>query len=498
MPTAARPVTAAVAALLLAGLTAAPALADTPSPSSAPVAVPAGLYGKGDPTYDGVWRQSLALLALADDQVVPADSAVSWLTGQQCADGGWPSYRADPAAACDPATEDSNATAVAVQALVRLGGHQDAVSKGTQWLKAVQNADGTWAYNPGTPGDANSTALAVNALVATGTDPAGTAKAGKSAYDGLAAFQLGCAAPADQRGAFAYQPAPDGSLAPNTLASAQAALAAAGGSLPVPPPTGTGTSPSPTAPACPAGSTAATVPHADAAEAVSAYLTAQLSAGGDHLVQNTPGATPGPDFTATSWAVLGLVRAGHPDQAAPAANWLVKNGYPWAAQGKDGTDAAAAATLLLAAHAAKVDPYDFDGHNLVQLLIDAGPAPQSVPAATKAPGATIPKTDPGLSTGWLIGVGLLIGVGGGLLISLSRRRGARHLSTHHHPEHPHPAEPATSGPAPAAQPSTEQTSAGQPSAGQAEPPQTPAEQPQSEQPQADAQRPEDDKGDGPK
>ncbi|MFD0347198.1 prenyltransferase/squalene oxidase repeat-containing protein [Kitasatospora aburaviensis] len=194
MLTAARLGAAALTAALLTGTAAAPALADSPSPSAAP-ATPEGLYGKGDPTYDGVWRQSLALTALAGAKATPADSAVSWLTGQQCADGGWPSFRADTAAACDAKTEDSNATAVAVQALIALGGHQGAVDKGVQWLKANQNADGSWAYNPGSPGDANSTGLAVNALFAAKADPAGVAKAGKNAFDGLALFQLGCAAP---------------------------------------------------------------------------------------------------------------------------------------------------------------------------------------------------------------------------------------------------------------------------------------------------------------
>ncbi|MEV7026107.1 prenyltransferase/squalene oxidase repeat-containing protein, partial [Kitasatospora sp. NPDC093558] len=161
MLTAARLGAAALSAALLTGAAAAPALADTPSPS-ATAAAPEGLYGKGDPTYDGVWRQSLALTALAAAKVTPADSAVAWLTGQQCEDGGWPSYRA-AGAACDAKAEDSNATAVALQALAALGGHQDAVDKGVQWLKANQNADGSWAYNPGNPGDANSTGLAVNA-----------------------------------------------------------------------------------------------------------------------------------------------------------------------------------------------------------------------------------------------------------------------------------------------------------------------------------------------
>ncbi|MFE4392754.1 MULTISPECIES: prenyltransferase/squalene oxidase repeat-containing protein [Streptomycetaceae] len=409
MLTAARLGAAALSAALLTGLTAGPALADSPAPT--PAAVPDGLYGKSDPTYDGVWRQSLALTALTAAKVTPADSAVGWLTGQQCEDGGWPSYRA-AGAACDPKTEDSNATAVAVQALVALGGHQEAVDKGVGWLKANQNADGSWAYNPGSPGDADSTGLAVNALFAAKTDPAGVAKAGRSAFDGLALFQLGCAAPADQRGAFAYQTDPaGGALTPNALASAQAALAASGGHLPV-----AGTVHADAAPkalACadaPAataaqGSSASSAPvsHAESGEAVGAYLTAQLAAGGDHLTLTTPGAAPTPDYTATAWAALALSQSGHPQQAAGAVDWLGKEGATWS---KGGTDAGATATLLLVAQAAHRDTAALTGQ-----LTALGPA--TAPAK---------KKDGGIGQYWLIGVGLLIGVGGGLLLSLQRKR----------------------------------------------------------------------------
>ncbi|MFF1908822.1 prenyltransferase/squalene oxidase repeat-containing protein [Kitasatospora sp. NPDC058218] len=418
MLTAARLGAAALSAALLAGAAAAPALADSPS-TGATAPVPEGLYGKGDPTYDGVWRQSLALTALAGAKVTPADSAVSWLTGQQCADGGWPSYRADASAACDAKTEDSNATAVAVQALVALGGHQDTVDKGVQWLKANQNADGSWAYNPGSPGDANSTGLAVNALLAAKLDPAGVAKSGRSAFDGLALFQLGCAAPADQRGAFAYQPDPAGALAPNALASAQASLAAAGGKLPV---TNTNrTDAAPKALPCANGSTEPLVPRADSAEAAGAYLTAQLAAGGQHLTLNMPGATPTPDYTATAWAALGLIQGGHPQQAAGAVDWLAKEGGTWT---KGGTDASATATLLLVAQAAQRDPATFGG-DLVAQLTALGPAPKAT-APASATASTAPaekKKDDGLSQWWPIGIGLLIGVGGGLVLSLQRKRG---------------------------------------------------------------------------
>ncbi|MFJ2861536.1 prenyltransferase/squalene oxidase repeat-containing protein [Kitasatospora sp. NPDC087314] len=408
MLTAARLGAAALSAALLAGATAGPALADSPTPTAA--AVPDGLYGKGDPTYDGVWRQSLALTALAAAEVTPADSAVGWLTGQQCEDGGWPSFRA-AGAACDAKTEDSNATAVAVQALVALGGHQEAVDKGVQWLKATQNADGSWPYNPGSPGDANSTGLAVNALFAAKADPASVAKAGKNAYDGLALFQLGCAAPADQRGAFAYQPDPSGALAPNALASAQASLAAAGGHLPVA--TTVRADAAPKALTCQDGAPSAPVPHADSGEAAGAYLAAQLAAGDHHLTLTTPGAAPTPDYNATAWAALGLIQSGHPQQAAGAVDWLAKEGATWT---KGGTDAAATASLLLVTQAAHGDTGALTGQ-----LTALGPAPK----ATAGPAATTgaPKKNDGMGQYWLIIVGLLVGVGGGILLSLQRKRG---------------------------------------------------------------------------
>ena len=53
---------AALAATVVLGAAAPAMAADSPSASPSP-ALPKGLYGTTDPTYDGVWRQSLALLA---------------------------------------------------------------------------------------------------------------------------------------------------------------------------------------------------------------------------------------------------------------------------------------------------------------------------------------------------------------------------------------------------------------------------------------------------
>ena len=104
----------AVAGISLASISAiSPAMAVSPD---------AGLFGSMDPTYDGVFRQSVAVLALAPLNKVPAES-VTWLKSQQCLDGSFEEYRKSIRTACatpDPVKftgADSNATALAVMAL---------------------------------------------------------------------------------------------------------------------------------------------------------------------------------------------------------------------------------------------------------------------------------------------------------------------------------------------------------------------------------------------
>ena len=65
---------AVLAAAVVIGA-AAPAIAADSSPSASPKPTyPAELYGTTDPTYDGVWRQSLAMLAQDTVGVKPAGS----------------------------------------------------------------------------------------------------------------------------------------------------------------------------------------------------------------------------------------------------------------------------------------------------------------------------------------------------------------------------------------------------------------------------------------
>ncbi|MFK0253241.1 prenyltransferase/squalene oxidase repeat-containing protein [Streptomyces sp. NPDC090445] len=395
----------------------APFAPSAPSPAaSAPPVIPSGLYGKNDPTYDGVWRQSVALLAQHTVGVKPAKEAVAWLAGQQCVNGGFASFRADAAAACDATTMyDTNATAMAVQALKTLGGQDAAVKKSVDWLKSVQNEDGGWAFVPGSPSDANSTAVVVSALTVAGEKPAEVkSKAGKSAYEGLLAFRLGCAAqPPSDGGAFAYQPA-DGKLLPNADATAAATLAALGKGAVV----------APAAKDTPAGPSAcAASAEPDAAGLAGAgYLAEALKKGGDHLMAVTPGSDqPTADTGNTVDAVIALAAAGHKQSAAGALEWLKGNSSEWA-KGSP----AALGTLVLAAHATGTDPKAFGGTDLVSALNATGPAPQA--AGTPEPSGTKDDND-GKKTDsddqniwWMIGAGAAAGAGIGILLSGRRKK----------------------------------------------------------------------------
>lgn len=204
----------------------------------------AGLFGAQDPTYDGAYRQGLALAAL-EAAKVPAGNpkvarGISWLTGQQCANGLWQGYRSDTSAPCraaDPATftgPDTNSTALAVQGLAAYRRYPQTQAT-LSGLDAVQSADGGFPFiaAPGQSSDPNSTALGIQALVAVKVSPTAArwTEGGRTPYQALATYQLGCSDPAASRGAF-YFP---GSRQPNDLATVQAVPAAAGKALPVAP-----------------------------------------------------------------------------------------------------------------------------------------------------------------------------------------------------------------------------------------------------------------------
>ncbi|MFB7866592.1 prenyltransferase/squalene oxidase repeat-containing protein [Streptomyces sp. NPDC056069] len=404
---------AALAAGAVLSTTAVGVAAAAPSPTPSPAKIPAGLYGTTDPTYDGVWRQSLAFLAQRSSGIQPADRSVDWLLGQQCANGAFTSYRADPAKACDAKTMlDSNATAVAVQALAaveRQSADPAEVAKvaraGAAWLKSVQNKDGGWSYVPGGPSDANSTSIVVSALVVAGQRPADVrSAAGKNPYDALLTFALPCTEKDGGAGAFAYQPDKTGKLLANADATAAATLAGLGkgitarGAQPEQPPTCTD------------------LPKPSAERAAlngASYLAAQLAKTGHLTTPPMPGAAETaelPDYGNTADAVVALAAAGAKKEATGALTWLENNSATWART----SGPAAYAQLVFAAHAMDTDPRSFGKTDLLEQLNATGPAPKAPDNSQASAGA---DDESGFDVWWIIGIGMVVGVGIGFLLS---------------------------------------------------------------------------------
>ncbi|MGN9759734.1 prenyltransferase/squalene oxidase repeat-containing protein [Streptomyces sp. SD31] len=390
----------ALAAVTLIGVATPLAQAATPSPSAS---LPAGLYGTADPTYDGVWRQSLVLIAQNRMELEPAAKAIDWLAGQQCANGAFAAFRAAPSKACDAKVMvDTNSTAIAVQGLAAVGEHDTEAEKAVTWLKSVQNKDGGWGYTPGGASDANSTSVVIGALNAVGDDPAEVrkgGKGGKSPYDALVKLSLPCS----KGGAFAYQPDKKGTLSANADATAAAVVGALGmGTL--------------TAQAGDGKDIACTdatdlTPEQAAANGAS-YLADAVRKDG-YLKSALPGAEDQPDYGNTADAVVALAAQGGDEAARKPLRWLEQNSAQWAAK----SGPAAYAQLILAADATGTDPRDFGGTDLVKQLNAMGPAPQTARAASEKPVGKRVADDNGVSLWWIIGVGAVAGIGVGFLIS---------------------------------------------------------------------------------
>jgi hypothetical protein len=213
-----------------------------------------GLYGATDPQFDGVFRQGLAILGLVAHDVAPDDTAIDWLTDQQCGPGsppasvgGWEAYRADTGVPCglpDPLNfmgPDSNSTALAVEALAvaAVAPPEDALA----FLDGTQDTSGGWGFISGVDVDPNSTALVVQALASRGEDPEGSpwVESGGSPYDSLLSWQIGADADPLDVGAFA-SPFSDGF--PDQFATQQAIWGVVGVAFPLGPVDFGGSSPS--------------------------------------------------------------------------------------------------------------------------------------------------------------------------------------------------------------------------------------------------------------
>jgi hypothetical protein len=114
-----------------------------------------GEYG-GD-----IYSDALAILGLRAAGQAVADDAVAFLKSQQKVGGGWSADNADQFG------EDSNTTALVIQALISTGAapSDPAITNGFTYLQSVF-AGGGFGSSPGSPPDANSDELAIQAILA--------------------------------------------------------------------------------------------------------------------------------------------------------------------------------------------------------------------------------------------------------------------------------------------------------------------------------------------
>ena len=340
----------AVSSALIAGLSAGTMSTSSAAPSISPRG-DSGLFGAQDPTYDGVFRQASALSALVTAQARVPRAAVTWLLGQQCADGSFMAYRADinePCPPSDPATysgPDTNSTALAVAALMAVG-EKSAANRAATWLLRQQTSGGGFPYYAGGTPDSNSTGLALAALKFID----GTAKARKSASNFERRLAFGCDAERDVVGGMPYM----AGMLPDPISASQALFGLAG-ALPAVPRDQRRGAPTVT---CDANN------RVENAKAATAHWIARS-------LQSHDGALPdafdptAKDWNSTAVSIIGLVAARTAGKATDLAiNALADNIEAYV--GSDSGDRPAALGIsILAAVATGSDPRNFGGRDLV-------------------------------------------------------------------------------------------------------------------------------------
>jgi hypothetical protein len=310
-----------------------------------------GLFGGQDPTFDGVYRQSLSLIALDAAGARVPRSAVKWLLRQQCPNGKFTSFRADLSEPCG--AYDSNATALAVMAL-EAAGEGAAARTSLEWLLGKQLRSGGWEYSPGWGADASSTGYVVQAMVTMGVKPHSVARQA-SGPQYLRSVQLRCEhEPAKERGALTYLGAAD------AFSTVQATPALAGDALPVAAGTVKNRLPALT---CPKDGD-----QPSAAAVAAGYLGRVI----DDNAGTVPGFGGGPDYGNTANAVLSMVAAGFGAQQVDAAmTALEANAADYTRDDVDQVVPGAAALVVLAELATSGSPRDVDGLNLVRDLLSS-------------------------------------------------------------------------------------------------------------------------------
>ncbi len=317
-----------------------------------------GRFGAQDPTYDGVYRQGLAITGMvAVDRQVP-DSAVAWLSSQQCADGSFQPYRNDLDLPCDPADlaafsgPDTNSTALAAMALAAVGKNKPS-KRAIAWLQEAQNLDGGFPYISGGDSDANSTGLVLAAVRGSRVSDENKQllRQGKQF---LKTMQFRCEVGKGKRGQLPYQEGMSGDL----LASAQSAV----GLLTQLPVAATAESSDGGAIKCSDGEPTS---KPKLLGGLLASLKKQLKKNDGMLPSSFDGSA---DPSATSYAVLALKSAERYGKQLKNALAALKAAAPEYTETAGEQNPGALGTLLLVAGATNENPKKFGGVNLVAQL----------------------------------------------------------------------------------------------------------------------------------
>jgi energy-coupling factor transport system substrate-specific component len=128
------------------------------------------------------WPNSTAyaVLALRSAGIGNVADSLEWLRGAQNEDGGWGDYVGTPS--------DADATGAVLQAL---SPSSKAAQKGVGYLRQVQQKGGGYRLGGNGALNTQSTAWAVEGLLAAGANPAEFKRGGKSAYEYLEGSQVG-------------------------------------------------------------------------------------------------------------------------------------------------------------------------------------------------------------------------------------------------------------------------------------------------------------------
>jgi energy-coupling factor transport system substrate-specific component len=117
---------------------------------------------------------SFAVLALRAAGVAPAQATMSWLVRQQDADGGF-----NYATAGGQSDVDDTGAALEALAGADVAGAARARERAVAYLRAQQDRDGGFPSMPGSGSNAQSTAFAVQGLIAVGVDPSSLHRGGR-------------------------------------------------------------------------------------------------------------------------------------------------------------------------------------------------------------------------------------------------------------------------------------------------------------------------------